>query len=252
MGSLRHETYYAGEYLLNQLHHTGTIARMIHDGGDIVLFDTPTGEKVSIHMIESGIPLYEIRKILNDNTAQGIHTLFMLWCSMMVPPDGKMYKMTDWMEAFIALNGDRIYAYDIFDSEVYLFSVYFHRQGQSVMHLIEYGLTVRAGRLAFKEVTPTLPNFNSAWKIAYFGMPRYNAHDVMTGAVPLSGLDACYALLGIEEGDDRETIKQAYRLLARRYHPDHNPDPDANKHMQRLNDAYQRVIAVLDAADKTP
>jgi hypothetical protein len=219
---------------------------MLHDGGDIFLFETASGEKVSIHMIESGIPVYEIRKTLNENSRQGIHTLFMLWCSMMVPDDGQMFKMTDWMQAFIALNGDRIYAYDIFDSEVYLFQVYFHQQGNSTRYLVEYGLTIRAGRLAYKELDFRLAPDDLAWKIAYFGLPKYDPHDVMTGAAALSGLEAAYALLGVDSGDDRDTVKRAYRLLARRYHPDQNPDPLAHQYMQRLNDAYQRVLAALD------
>jgi hypothetical protein len=246
MPGLRPESYYAGEYLLRQLQQTGTIARVLHDGGDIVLFVTPQGDKISIHFIESGIPVYEIRKTLNENAAQGIHTLFLLWCAMMVPNDGQLYKMTDWMEALIALNGDRVYAYDIFDTEVYLFSVYFHQQGASNRYLVEYGTTVRAGRLKLTEVSTTLPNFSATWRVAQFGQVPYSAHDVLTGAVALSGLEAAYALLGIEPGDDRETIKQAYRLLARRYHPDQNPDPTAHSIMQRLNEAYAKVLAALD------
>jgi hypothetical protein len=37
--------------LIHQLHHSGTLQRMLHDGGDIFLFETAGGEKVSIHMI---------------------------------------------------------------------------------------------------------------------------------------------------------------------------------------------------------
>lgn len=246
MPSIRHETYYSGDYLLRQLDKTATIANMIHDGGDIILFETPTGERVSIHMIESGIPVYEIRKILSENDAQGIHTLFMLWCTMMVPNDGQIYRMTDWMQAFVDLNGDRVYAYDIFDSEVYLFSVFFRQvPGNPQARRVEYGTTVRAGRLAFKEATLE-GDIAGTWKVAYFGQVQYRAEDVLQGTLPLSGLDACYALLGIEPGDDRETIKQAYRLMARRYHPDHNPAPDATDQMQKLNEAYQRILSALD------
>lgn len=250
MPGMRPETFHAGDYLLRQLRHSGTIDRMLHDGGDIVLFITPTGQRVSIHMIESGIPLYEIRKIITENTAQDTYTLFMLWCSMMVPDDGQIYKMSDWMQGFIALNGDRVYAYDIFDSEVYLFSVYFHQIGDSNRYRVEYGTTVRAGRLKLSEASTAIPDLAGVWKVARFGDVPYNAQDVMSGAVPLSGLEAAYALLGIEAGDDRETVKQAYRLLARRYHPDQNPEPSAHQTMQRLNEAYQKVLDALEQSQK--
>ncbi len=64
------------------------------------------------------------------------------------------------------------------------------------------------------------------------------------------GLEAAYALLGIEAGDDRETVKQAYRLLARRYHPDQNPEPTAHQTTQRLNEAYQKVLDALEQSQK--
>jgi DnaJ-class molecular chaperone len=105
---------------------------------------------------------------------------------------------------------------------------------------------VRAGRLGYKDLDLRLSPDDLTWKVAYFGVPKYSAHDVLTGAVVLSGLEAAYALLGVDAGDDRDTVKQAYRLLARRYHPDQNQDPAAHEHMQRLNDAYQRVLAALD------
>jgi molecular chaperone DnaJ len=58
-------------------------------------------------------------------------------------------------------------------------------------------------------------------------------------------LEGYYLLLGVEPGDSRETIKKAYRLLARRYHPDLNDASDAHEHMQRLNDAYVKLIESL-------
>lgn len=243
MGTLRSETYYSGEYLINALRHTGTLQRMLHDGGDIILFENHANQQISIQLIESGIPLYEIRKIVADNHAKGIYSLFMLWCSMMVPPDGKLFKMDDWMAGFVALNGDRIYAYDIFDGEVFLFPVFF--RGEGPVRQVEYGTTVRAGRIQTREIHVTMPGLEGTWRVAYFDEVKTSAQDVLTGAVPLSGLEACYALLGVEPGDDRETIKAAYRMLARRFHPDVNTAPDANEYMIRLNKAYETILDSL-------
>ena len=36
-----------------------------------------------------------------------------------------------------------------------------------------------------------------------------------------------YEVLGIEKNADQDTIKKAYRTLAKKYHPDINKSPDA-------------------------
>jgi hypothetical protein len=240
MGSMRHETYYAGEQLLNLMWRAGLIQRVHHDGGDIVLLELQSGQMLSIHLIESGIPLYEIRKIVLNNDAQGIYTLFMLWAMMMIPNDGKRYRMDDWMQGFEALNGGCVYGYDIIDQEVYLFPVYF--RGTDAIRLTEYGVTLRVPQLRCHTVTIDLPGLEGTWRVADFNsteIPR-----ALPRALP--ELEADYALLGVMPGDDRDTIKQAYRILARRYHPDANPDPEAHEQMQRLNEAYAKVMAALE------
>lgn len=48
-----------------------------------------------------------------------------------------------------------------------------------------------------------------------------------------------YRVLGVEVDADATTIKQAYRELAQRYHPDRNPeDKKAEAKMKKINEAY--------------
>ncbi len=245
MGSIRSETYEAGGFLIERLRDANAMAYMLHDGGDIMLFQLPGGERVSVQFIESGIPLYEIRGIIQDNSAKGIHTLFMLWASMMVPDDGRMFKWADWMEAFEALNEGMVYAYDVFNGEVFLFSVRFYGQGSH--RQTEWGTTVRAGHIGVRETTVDMPGFAGTFRTAFFQRAASDGrqHDLM-GSVPLTTLELCYALLGVAPGDDRETIKKAYRMLARRYHPDTNPDENAHEQMQKLNQAYDTILRSLE------
>lgn len=243
MGSVRPETYYAGGQLIADLHKQGIITQMRHDGGDILLFDTREGHTISIHLIQSGIPLYEIRKILQDNTDQGLYTLFMLWCSMLLPNHGKQYQVPDWTEAFFALNpDDSIYGYDIFDGEIFMFPVHF--RGSGPVRYIEYGTTIHPNQLAVRVVETKLPNFTGKWYVADFNGA---ARQYLNEAVPGSDLDSFYITLGVEPGDDRETVRRAYRLLARRYHPDTNTSPDAHDKMQEINEAYQKIIDALES-----
>ena len=48
-----------------------------------------------------------------------------------------------------------------------------------------------------------------------------------------------YRVLGIERGASPEEIKRAFRALARQYHPDANPAPDAEARFKEINAAYE-------------
>lgn len=54
--------------------------------------------------------------------------------------------------------------------------------------------------------------------------------------------DDPYQILGVSPDASDEEIKQAYRRLAKQYHPDRNPgDEHAAKKMQQINAAYEQI-----------
>ncbi len=55
-----------------------------------------------------------------------------------------------------------------------------------------------------------------------------------------------YQILGVEKTAPADAIKKAYRKLARKYHPDVSKEPDAEKRMKEVNEAY----AVLSDPEK--
>ncbi|GGF31716.1 chaperone protein DnaJ 2 [Marmoricola endophyticus] len=55
-----------------------------------------------------------------------------------------------------------------------------------------------------------------------------------------------YATLGVDREADADTIKKAYRRLARQYHPDVNPDPSSQEKFKEVSAAYE----VLSDPDK--
>ena len=49
-----------------------------------------------------------------------------------------------------------------------------------------------------------------------------------------------YKVLGVEKKANEKEIKQAFRRLARQYHPDVNPDdPQAEERFKEINEAYE-------------
>lgn len=62
----------------------------------------------------------------------------------------------------------------------------------------------------------------------------------------MSDLPDYYAILGVPTYADQRLIETTYRRLARKYHPDINPSPEAHERMAAINEAY----AVLRDPDK--
>ncbi|CAN5476803.1 hypothetical protein BH11ACT8_BH11ACT8_06330 [soil metagenome] len=48
-----------------------------------------------------------------------------------------------------------------------------------------------------------------------------------------------YDLLGVARDADADTIKKAYRRLARQLHPDVNPDPETQETFKEVSHAYE-------------
>ena len=56
-----------------------------------------------------------------------------------------------------------------------------------------------------------------------------------------------YEVLGVDKNADDATLKKAYRVLARKYHPDTNPgDAEAEAKFKEASEAY----AVLSDSEK--
>lgn len=54
-----------------------------------------------------------------------------------------------------------------------------------------------------------------------------------------------YEVLGVKRGDDKETIRKAYRKLARQFHPDMNPDDP-----EKATEKFKEVTSAFEAIEK--
>lgn len=240
MSLMRFETHRVSEYMVEMLKRARSVREVTVDGGDIVEFMLASGETARLYLIESPITLYEIKSILEPNTAEGVHTLFLLWCDMLLPGHGYRYRPEDWMAALLSLYGDRIYAYDFNGPDIYIFPVHF--DGAGYEREVRFGYTVNPEHLRAETVVASATYMSGSWRVASFAGSERQTAETIYAAVSQS----IYAILGVEPGATRAAIKSAYRRLARLYHPDINADPEANARMQQINNAYAQLLDEMD------
>src|SRR5690606_28564651 len=120
--------YNASAHLVRQLEQSGKV-EVVHDGGDNLLVQLITGELISIYLIETVIPPYEIKLTVADNNAASIFTLFVIWSEMFLPESNTIIIPDEWLKALYTLYGDRIYAFSVYGKDIHIFPVYFERHG---------------------------------------------------------------------------------------------------------------------------
>jgi len=54
-------------------------------------------------------------------------------------------------------------------------------------------------------------------------------------------LENYYAILGVQDNADQENIKKAYRIMAKKYHPDKNKDDGAEEMFKKVTEAYENI-----------
>lgn len=252
---MRFTLYAANAHLINELYAVGAISEVLHNGFDIVLARLPDGEQVAFHFMERDIDVGLIQQILDENSAKQIYTLFILWGAMLLPNNGELYPPYDWMLALLNLYEDRIYGFDAEGPQAWIFPVHFHPQDQGIHRRIEYGEVVNFAHLRAETIIADGHNLRGRCRIAHFEVPRTSAHydhtdESQSRSRSESGFiyttRESFRILGISADADLETVRKAYRSLAREFHPDVNPDAEANQQMQAINLAYARIMRLFD------
>ena len=236
----------ANSYLVYELEISGAMARLRHDGGDLVLIELPTGESVAIHLVERDIDLGEVKNVLTRNTKADIYTLFMLWCDMLLPEDGHRYRPYDWMAALLAAYGDRIYAYDLYEERVSFFPVFFEALPIGLERLIHYEPNVDFARLRGETIHVGGPHLQGVFRVAAFDtFPRQDGQTTLSA--DRNPIQAFYDVLGLTHSASADDVRRAYRQLALANHPDVNRTPEATVRMQQINTAYAVIMGQFGA-----
>ncbi len=237
-------------HLIYELQKSEAIERIRYDGGDLVLVDLPSGETVSIHLIERDIDIVLIKDILDRNSQANIHTLLVLWCDMLLPADGQLYLPYDWMSSLLTIYGDKIYAFELASEEVIFFPVYFEVQDTGLERLVRYGPPINMADIWCDVVHVDAQHVKGTWRIAEFERRTQNRRESSGSGTRVSAernsVFVYYDILGVRQDADWETVKKAYRQLAREFHPDINKTPEATERMQQINKAYDQIMRLFE------
>lgn len=241
---MRFDSRRISAFLVQEFQKARPLLEVTDDSGDLIRINLSSGETVSIYLIESPITVYEIKGIVEANTAAGVYTLFILWCDLFLPVAGSRYRPNDWMATLLALGKDKIYGFDPYGGDKLVFPVYF--EGNGVVRTIRYGAPIKVTRLNCAHVQTRSSYIGGEWRMADF-----EPHSEKQRELLRDPLRSHYHLLGIHHKASRETVKRAYRRLARKYHPDVNRTPEATQRMQQINDAYKRIMRELSKSQSS-
>lgn len=202
-----------------------TVVEILEEWEDLVLVQMPGGQRAALYLVDRPLDQDEIIATLRENTAAGIHTLYILWAIKLLPDHGQVYQLTDWLEQLQKLYGG-ILAYFVYGEIVDIAPVYFD-DGR-----VRYGTIVDPARLRLFQ--------DERWLLADFGG--------QVAPPPLEAVEVneWHMILGVAGDADRSAIRDAYRQLVKQYHPDVNDAPDATLRMQLINEAYFHLMQQND------
>jgi hypothetical protein len=232
----------AFSYLVERLNTVETVKNLrVRDQGTLILELEQPGfiESVMIYLVAGELSTGFIKKTVNGNTHADINTLLIV-SSELLPSDGALAQPNEALRLLLALYAGKIYAYRVDERAVHIFPVYFSKERR-----VTYGDSVDLAALSvdYAEIYS-----NYMWgvrKIADF-TARHFEHKAVHH-VSRDPLQPFYDLLELPLTANQTEIKKAYRRKARQHHPDTDPSPDATQQMQRINEAYTRIMQRFEA-----
>lgn len=241
---MRFDTINAANYFVWQLQNTGKV-RDIQDDGDLIYIELATRDKLLVYLVERPMPLSDVQHHIQTNSQKDLHTLFIFWIDMLLPGDGTLYDIEDWMQAVMSLHNDKIYGFEVAGQEAYFLPIHF--EGRSYRRRVRYGRTVDFNQLNCRRINTDNSHLRGTWRVADFqpySKQRRTTHHPLVERDPK--IMVHFEILGINITEDKTLIKAAYHKLARQYHPDVDKTGKGAQKMKRINNAYAHVMRLIN------
>lgn len=226
-----------------------------HDA-DLVI-ETWMNTRLHVYILDKEIKSRAIKGTLKQNTGASIGSLFIVNLALL-PPDGVTTQLQDWQDDLRVMSNGAIYGYGIVDDELSIVQVNFgetsHRGEFECWHSTDFPLDVVSVRR--REFNT---NFKGTWYVADIASPqfkrrinqerasqRFHYRTKQTKQVDMTApdqLSAAYLALQIEVSAGQDVVKEAFRKLAREYHPDvtEYDKVEAEKRFKEIKQAYDTI-----------
>lgn len=226
-----------------------------HDA-DVVV-ETWMNSRLYVYIVNKEPKSRDIKNILKQNTSSSVGTLYIV-NSALVPIDGETAQLKDWQDDLRVLNGGSIYAYGLVDDKLDIIQVNFtetmRRDIYNCWHTTDFPFdAVSVRRREFST------HIKGTWYIGDIASPafkrrineeraqqRFHYRTKQTNSLdvaPAEEISAAYLALEIEVGAGQDAVKEAFRKLARKYHPDvsNHEKEEAEARFKEIKHAYDKI-----------
>lgn len=234
----------AFHYLTEALRSVKTVKgmRVLDEGALLVDLEQPGfTENVIIYLLAGEVSVGFVKKSVNANTRADVHTLFIV-SQDRLPQNGTIIQPHEGLRLLLDLYAGKIYAYRTDTRGLNIFPVYIAADGK-----VTYGGTVNIADLNIDYVELYSNHIWGVRKVADFAPSRqYRREQPAPRRPSYNPLQTYYDLLDVPTTASRAEVKKAYRRKAHQHHPDRDPSPDATAKMQRINEAYEKIMERFD------
>ena len=222
-----------------------------------IIVETWMNSRLYVYIVAAAPKPRLLKSVLKQNTNASIGTLFLVDAALL-PADGYCGRLRDWQDDLRVMNMGAIFAFTEADETLRLIQVNIDETIQRSQFVVWHTLDFPFDALSVRR-RDYQTNIRGSWYIGDIASAsfkrriseeraRQRFHYRSQQTKPLEPaetepISAAYLALEIEVGAGQETVKQAFRDLARKYHPDvseHEKD-EAEKRFKEVQSAYDRI-----------
>ena len=223
---------------------------------DIVV-ETWMNTRLYVYLFDRAPKSRAIRSVLKQNTSASIGSLFLIDAALL-PGDGYCGRLKDWQDDLRVMNMGAVHAYAMLDDGIRLIHVNLEETTQrnqfAVWHTIDFPFDAVAVRRREYQT-----NIRGNWYIGDIASPQFKRriseerarqrfhyrtrHTQKLDVPAAEQISAAYLALEIEVGAGQAAVKEAFRKLAREYHPDvsEHAKPEAEERFKEVKSAYDQI-----------